>query len=388
MQNCENLQRRNAIKGIAVGMLALNSVELFASVDPKKMTFTRMASGKPTLVQEGDKKLWCPVCGMNLKMFYKTSHVASSKDGKPLQYCSLRCFVLDHQNGETDISNAKVVNAKTEKLIPTKNAVYVVGSKAPATMSKVSKYAFSEKSSADEFIKNMGGKITNFDNAFKMATASLQSDIAMTNAKRQKKMYPMGKKLLKLKCGGKKFELDKYSRINELKPDVKASCRGLKEKQLQAIALYLWDVKRFEGENAKMRIHVGHDDKCPVCGMFVRKYPRWAAEVKSADKTLFFDGAKDMIKYLQNPQKYGAKAGFKAKSIKVTDYYTQYAIDGTKAFYVIKSDVLGPMGNEPIPFAKKSDAEVFKKDHKGTKILTLNEISSSLICELDGTKCE
>lgn len=388
MQNCENLERRNVIKGMAVGVLALNSIELFGSMDPKKMTFSRVASGTPTLIQKGDKKQWCPVCGMSLKMFYKTSHAAKTSEGEPTQYCSIRCLVLDHQNRNTDISNPQVIDAKTEKLIQTKNATYVVGSSAPATMSKVSKYAFLANSDAKEFQKNFGGDITDFKHAFKLASDSLTEDIAMVNAKREKKMYPMGKRLLKLKLKDKEFDLGKYAHINELKPDIKASCKSLKEKQLQAVALYLWDVKRFEGANAKNRVQVPRDAKCPVCGMFVSKYPRWAAQIVSNEKNYYFDGVKDMIKFLHNPKKYGAKADFKIKDIKVTDYYTQYAIDGKKAFYVLKSDVLGPMGNEPIPFATKSNAEVFKKDHKGAKILTLNNITSSIICELDGTVCE
>ena len=47
--------------------------------------------------------------------------------------------------------------------------------------------------------------------------------------------------------------------------------------------------------------------------------------------------------------------------ILVTDYYSQKAIDGTKAYYVIRSDVYGPMGHEFIPFASMEDAKTFKK---------------------------
>lgn len=46
-------------------------------------------------------------------------------------------------------------------------------------------------------------------------------------------------------------------------------------------------------------------DKCPVCGMFVYKYPDWVAEIIFKDGTvLFFDGAKDLFKYLFNMKKY------------------------------------------------------------------------------------
>ena len=43
----------------------------------------------------------------------------------------------------------------------------------------------------------------------------------------------------------------------------------------------------------------GERDLCPVCGMFVAKYPLWVATLKWKDGALaHFDGAKDLFKYL------------------------------------------------------------------------------------------
>ena len=52
-------------------------------------------------------------------------------------------------------------------------------------------------------------------------------------------------------------------------------------------------------------------------------------------------------------------------------------IDGTKAFYVINSDVYGPMGEELIPFLTKEDAQTFLMDHKAKKIVIFSEITKS-----------
>ncbi len=39
-------------------------------------------------------------------------------------------------------------------------------------------------------------------------------------------------------------------------------------------------------------------DKCPVCGMFVSKYPDWTTIITFKDNSsLFFDGAKDLFIY-------------------------------------------------------------------------------------------
>jgi nitrous oxide reductase accessory protein NosL len=95
-------------------------------------------------------------------------------------------------------------------------------------------------------------------------------------------------------------------------------------------------------------------DKCPVCGMFVAKYPDWVAEILFKDGSYaVFDGAKDMFKYYFNFGKYNpSKKLSDIDSIYVTDYYGLTFIDGTKAVYVIGSDVYGPMGRELIPFEK------------------------------------
>jgi nitrous oxide reductase accessory protein NosL len=67
----------------------------------------------------------------------------------------------------------------------------------------------------------------------------------------------------------------------------------------------------------------------------------------------------------------------------VTDYYSQKAIDGTKAFYVIRSDIYGPMGHEFIPFLNYEEALSFKQDHKGTRILKFKDIEEELVYRLD-----
>ena len=69
--------------------------------------------------------------------------------------------------------------------------------------------------------------------------------------------------------------------------------------------------------------------------------------------------------------------------ISVKDYYSKTSIDARQAFFVIWSDVYGPMGHEPIPFEKETDAKKFLQEHKGKKILRFKEISPNLIKSLD-----
>jgi nitrous oxide reductase accessory protein NosL len=58
-------------------------------------------------------------------------------------------------------------------------------------------------------------------------------------------------------------------------------------------------------------------------------------------------------------------------------------IDAGSAFFVVGSDVYGPMGKELIPFISRADAEAFKKDHKGKRILRFEDIKPGVIKKLD-----
>ena len=127
-------------------------------------------------------------------------------------------------------------------------------------------------------------------------------------------------------------------------------------------------------------------DTCPVCGMFVAKYPEWIATVLYRDgHAHHFDGAKDMFKYLLELSRWAP--GHDAEEIKaigVTEYYSVQPIDARSAWYVVGSDVLGPMGHELIPLETEADAMEFLNDHEGRKILRFDGISLPLLKNLDG----
>lgn len=126
-------------------------------------------------------------------------------------------------------------------------------------------------------------------------------------------------------------------------------------------------------------------DKCPVCGMFVAKYPDFLSEILFKDgSSLFFDGTKDMFKCYFNLKKYRPSKNLsEIDSIYVTSYYNLTLIDGAKAYYVIGSDIYGPMGRELIPFEKEADAKEFMKDHKGQSILRFIDVTANIIRGLD-----
>ena len=126
-------------------------------------------------------------------------------------------------------------------------------------------------------------------------------------------------------------------------------------------------------------------DKCPVCGMFIFKYPDWTSAVIFKDGSrAFFDGPKDMFKYLMDLKRYNpSKKTEDIDAIWVLDYYAVSPINARNAWYVLGSDVFGPMGRELIPLEKESEAKEFMKDHKGKKILKFSEVTAEVIKTLD-----
>jgi len=361
---------------------ALVALVCGASMDgdnkPAKPMFQSVDPSKATLVGSGEGKEYCAVCGMNLVKFYKTNHVWNGK-----QVASLHC--LYEITGGKIPSDAQVVDTKNLNLIDVNKAFYVVGSKVKGTMTRNSKYAFSTEADAKEFQAENGGEIMNFAKAYEIAGQDFEGDNKMIKAKREGGVYAHGKEFYETNCA--KTDAKSFKAISELKAHLKKTCdaKGASkapeyDKHLQAAALYLWDAPANLGSNGKdakakkaEKIVVPEGAKCPVCGMLVGKNPNWAAMIEvQGGESLYFDGVKDLMKYY-------FQKGKSFDKIYATDYYKLHKIDAKSAFFVLGSDVLGPMGDELIAFDSKSAAKTFAKDHGGKSVLKFNEIQESVI---------
>ena len=119
--------------------------------------------------------------------------------------------------------------------------------------------------------------------------------------------------------------------------------------------------------------------------MLFRSYRYWVATVQWRDgKLVHFDGAKDCFKYVLDLGRYAP--GRKASDIAamgVTDFYATALVDAATAWYVIGSDVLGPMGHELVPHDTEAEARDFMADHKGRRILKSAEVTPALLTALD-----
>jgi len=192
-----------------------------------------------------------------------------------------------------------------------------------------------------------------------------------------KKLEFKGKKIAQVFCS-----LDKMPKVSgsiELAEQAlkkSGACGNLDDKKLKAVAIYLAN-KSSDRAKAK-HIDVPKGAKCDVCGMFVYKYPKWAALMVVDGKEHYFDGVKDMMKFYFYDKDFPYDRS-KISKVEVSDYYTLEALDATKAFYVIGSNVYGPMGDELIPFKTKQEAKSFLEDHKGENIVKFQEITVEMV---------
>lgn len=139
------------------------------------------------------------------------------------------------------------------------------------------------------------------------------------------------------------------------------------------------------GEERLPRIEAATRDVCAVCGMLVARHPEWLAQVIYEDGSeAFFDGPKDLFEYLLEPERYApAKRGVEVTAVLVTSYYEGAATPARQAFYVVGSDVTGPMGAELVPHRSIEDAEEFARDHHGERIVRFDDVTRELLDELE-----
>lgn len=125
--------------------------------------------------------------------------------------------------------------------------------------------------------------------------------------------------------------------------------------------------------------------RCPVCGMYPARYPRWAAQTIFKDGAAhFFDSPINLFVFLQQVSRYnrGYAAGDVAASY-VRDFENGQWIEAGRAFFVHGSEVTGPMRNADLPaFASRHAAEAFARRHRGS-VLTAANMTPGLLASLN-----
>jgi nitrous oxide reductase accessory protein NosL len=121
--------------------------------------------------------------------------------------------------------------------------------------------------------------------------------------------------------------------------------------------------------------------RCPVCGMYPERYPRWAAQLIFADgAALFFDSPRELFLFLLDMDQYHDAHG----PDEVERAYVSDAVDGqwvsiADAYFVQGSRVSGPMRGPDLPaFANAGAAEAFVAEQGGS-LIRLEQITRDLL---------
>lgn len=110
------------------------------------------------------------------------------------------------------------------------------------------------------------------------------------------------------------------------------------------------------------------DARCPVCGMFPARNPRWAAQIIYTDHSAqYFDSPVNLLLFLANVSRYSPnRSEADVQSRWVTDAASGQWTPLEQAWFVHGSEVRGPMRTPDLPaFAREEDAARFAAKRGG-----------------------
>lgn len=152
--------------------------------------------GGAALSQDDVKEIpECPYCGMDRGKFAHSRMLIEYEDGAVEGMCSIHCAAIDLAvNMDKTPKEIRVGDYGTKKLINAEKAFWVIGGSKMGVMTKRAKWAFEKKEEAEKFLKENGGKISNFDEAMKATYEDMYADSKMIRERRKMKNMQHDKK--------------------------------------------------------------------------------------------------------------------------------------------------------------------------------------------------
>src|SRR4030065_1787164 len=119
----------------------------------------------PFRIEAKEESRWCPLCGMDLKMYHQTSNRLTFSDGTKVQTCSIFCAAQFYEKRPTEIDQWEVVDYETKGWIDARKAKWLIESDIPGVMTAVSKLAFLSMEDVKKYQKKYGGTLGTFGEA-------------------------------------------------------------------------------------------------------------------------------------------------------------------------------------------------------------------------------
>ncbi len=128
----------------------------------------------------------CRYCGMKRSQYPHSWVILIHTDGSKEMVCSVHCAAIDMAlHTEKQVSRITVADYKTHRQIPAETAFWVIGGDRTGVMTARAKWAFKAKEDAEQFIKDHGGKLADFDTVMKAAFEDMYRDTLMIRKKQQ-----------------------------------------------------------------------------------------------------------------------------------------------------------------------------------------------------------
>lgn len=125
--------------------------------------------------------------------------------------------------------------------------------------------------------------------------------------------------------------------------------------------------------------------RCPVCGMYPARFPRWAAQSIFRDGAAhYFDSPIDLFVFLQKVDRYDSRYALNEVAVSfVTDFETGQWIEAQDAFFVHGSSAFGPMRDADLPALASREAADTLTRNRGGRVLAFTEVTPEVIQSLN-----
>ena len=128
----------------------------------------------------------CHYCGMKKAMFGHSWMTIEREDGSVVGVCSVHCAAVDMAlNIDKPAKKITVGDYSSKKQIEADTAYWVIGGNKMGVMTTRAKWAFGSKESADNFIKQNGGRPATFEEVMKATFEDMYEDTLMIQKKRK-----------------------------------------------------------------------------------------------------------------------------------------------------------------------------------------------------------
>jgi nitrous oxide reductase accessory protein NosL len=124
----------------------------------------------------------------------------------------------------------------------------------------------------------------------------------------------------------------------------------------------------------------------PVYILPLNKHTEWICEAKLKNgKKVQFISVKSMMQVYHHPEYFQRHdlLDDKIETLYVQDFLNGRRVEAKKAVYLFGSGMVGPHGDELIPFESEASAKLFMLKNGGTKILPFEKLTKGLIKYMD-----